>query len=61
MVVFLIRCASFTSHLEVGNCCFKPCLCVNLCINFLIFFNFRLECKYKEYLKDYIIIMELRL
>ena len=30
--MFLIPCASFTSHLEFGNCCFKPCLCVNLCI-----------------------------
>ena len=34
---------------------------VNLCINFHILFNFRLECVCKQYLKDYIIIMELRL
>jgi len=59
MDVFLIPCASFTSHLEVGNCYFKPWLFVNLCIDFLIFFNFRLECVCKQYLKDNIIILEL--
>jgi len=42
--MFLIPCASFTSHLKFGNCYFKPCLCVNLCIISLYFFNFRLEC-----------------
>jgi len=61
MDVFLIPCNSFPSHLEIGNCCFKPCLCLNLCINFLIFFNFGLVYICRQYLKDNIIIMELRL
>ena len=61
MDVFLIPCNSFPSHLEIGNCCFKPCLCLNLCINFLIFFNFGLVYICRQYLKDNTIIMELRL
>jgi len=61
MDMFFIPCASFTSHLKYGNCSFKPCLCVNLCVNFLIFLNFKLECKCKQYLKYNIIIMDVRL